>query len=390
MLDLAAAFARAGEHVDAEEDAALRQAIELGVLCNDATLDEEGGADGGAAAGTGDPMEMALLAVGRKAGIMRDALVADQPEAREETFDTETKMMATFHRSGDGHRVAVKGAPEAVLAACSAIRSDGAVVAMTGDGVNDAPALKKADIGVAMGQRGTQVAREAADMVLKDDAFGSIVAAVREGRVIFANIRKFVLYLLSCNVSEVMVGLATAANAPLPLLPLQILFLNLVTDVFPALALGVGRGEAAVMRRPPRPADERLLTRVHWVAIAVYGALITAAVLAVFAGALVWQGKSEGEAVTLAFVTLALAQLWRVFNMRDPDAGVFRNAITRNPYVWGALGLCVALVAAAVYLPGLARVLQLLPLTTEGLAVALAASLVPLAGGIVVKAVRLP
>ncbi|MGK7346454.1 MAG: cation-translocating P-type ATPase [Candidatus Nitrospinota bacterium M3_3B_026] len=252
--------------------------------------------------------------------------------------------------------------PEQKLDLVDIHQRGGATVAMTGDGVNDAPALKKADIGIAMGLRGTQVAREAADMTLKDDAFESIVAAIEQGRVIFDNIRKFVLYLLSCNVSEVfVVAIATVMNAPLPILPLQILFLNLVTDVFPALALGVGPGDPAIMRRPPRPAGEDILTRGHWAAIMGYGALITAATLGAFAFALARPGMDESGAVTVAFLTLAFSQLWNVFNMRSKESGLFLNDITRNPWVWGALGLCAALLAAAVYVPRLSAALSAPP-----------------------------
>ena len=180
--------------------------------------------------------------------------------------------------------------PAEKLQIVRAYQSAGQIVAMTGDGVNDAPALQQADIGIAMGLRGTDVAREAADMVLLDDAFPTIVHSIREGRVIFGNIRRFVAYLLSCNLAEVLVvGLAIVSTLPLPLLPLQILFLNLVTDVFPAFALAMCEGERGVMKRPPRDPKEPILGRTQWfeivmqslvLAAATFGALALARVVA--------------------------------------------------------------------------------------------------------------
>jgi Ca2+-transporting ATPase len=272
--------------------------------------------------------------------------------------------------------------PEQKLRLIALYQEAGSVVAMTGDGVNDAPALKKADIGIAMGQRGTQVAREAADMVLKDDAFDTIVTAVAEGRTIFRNIRAFVLYLLSCNLSEiVVVGLASLVNAPLPIRPLQILFLNLVTDVFPALALGLGDCDRVAMTRPPRGAREPVLARGHWFLVAAYGGVITLAVLAAFALAFVSLEMPERQAVTVSFLTLAFAQLSHVFNMRGPNSGIVRNEVTRNPFLWGALALCTGLLLAVVYLPELAGVLKLEVPGARGWALVLGFSALPLIVG---------
>ncbi|MBD3179606.1 MAG: HAD-IC family P-type ATPase [Candidatus Latescibacteria bacterium] len=520
--------------LDPGESEALKSLLEVSILCNNGSLPPENGVEE-TVEGLGDPVEVALLELAGRSGLDYRAFQQEHPEQREESFDPETKMMATYNRFGNKWRVSVKGAPDRVLPACSYLltgsgrvelddagrqewmeknrklaaqgyrllalalketgsldddpyeeltllgltafrdpprrgmdstmescrragirvvmvtgdqeetarhvaravkltgsddvrvlygpdlerredaseerlrewleadvfarvtpeqkldlidlhQKEGAIVAMTGDGVNDAPALKEADIGIAMGLRGTQVAREASDMILKDDAFSTILAAIEQGRAIFRNIRRFILYLLSGNVSEIMiVGAALLLNMSLPILPLQILFLNLVLDVFPALALGVSEGREGIMDRPPRPPEEPIIDRGHWLWITGYAAIIGATVLASFiiAGSLLH--LTGTPRVTVSFLTLSLGRLWHIFNMRDGDSRFLHNTVIRNRFVWGAIGLCLVLIMSVVYIPGISEVMGCLPPEPGHWFVIIAMSLIPFAAGQVLK-----
>jgi Ca2+-transporting ATPase len=269
--------------------------------------------------------------------------------------------------------------------------------------VNDAPALKKADIGVAMGLTGTDVAREAADVVLTDDNFASIVAAVEEGRAIFDNIRKFVFYLLSCNLSEVMtIFLAIVAGLPHPLLPVQILWVNLVTDGLPALALGVEPKDPGLMERPPREPQARLLDRTVLRNISWYGGSITLVTLWAFFHGLYWyelHPRGYGafhEAIpalfqlrfwagadlrgprTLAFTTLALAQLSHSFNCRSELRSLFDLGWGSNPRLVVAVTVSTLAQLAVVYLPPFQHAFGTVPIMGRELTVLVSLSLAPL------------
>ena len=313
---------------------------------------------------TGDH-SLTARAIARRLGILSDGgrtlTGADLEELDDPSFDRIVSDVAVYARTN----------PEQKLRIVEAWKSRGAVVAMTGDGVNDAPALKRADIGVAMGVTGTEVSKEAADMVLADDNFATIVAAVREGRRIYDNIRRFVRYLLTTNSSEIWVMfLAPFAGLPIPLLPVHILWINLVTDGLPALALGVEAAERDTMRRPPRPPSESIFARGLWQHALWVGLLMGGVSLGIQAAALDlgwhWQ--------TMVFSTLAFLQLGHALAVRSERESFFRLGWRTNVPLAAAVAATVVIQLLIIYLPPLQPIFETEALSPVELAVMLAAS----------------
>jgi Ca2+-transporting ATPase len=275
--------------------------------------------------------------------------------------------------------VFARTSPKQKLEIVDIYQKAGNIVAMTGDGVNDAPALKKSDIGIAMGLRGTQVAKETASIVLKDDSFISIAQAVAHGREIFQNIQKFVIYLVSCNLSEIFIVTALGFFAPAStLLSLQILFLNMVTDVFPALALGIGEGDKTVMESQPRNPIDPIISNKNWISIVLYSVAITVSVIVAVTYCKQAITSDDKIVNNVAFITLAFAQLFHVFNMSSAHSNLWVNEITKNKFVWLALLVCTILMVLVYLLPQMRLVLGLEVLSAKLWVVSILASLIPL------------
>ena len=322
---------------------------------------------------TGDHA-LTAKAVGAQIGLLEGKEVIDGVRLEKMSDDELTEMAEDI-------RIYARVNPEHKLRIVDALKRRGHVVAMTGDGVNDAPALKRADIGVAMGQVGTDVSREAADMVLADDNFATIVEAVRQGRAVFDNLRKFILFLLSCNMSEVLIIFSTTFIVDRPaLLPLQILWINLVTDGLPALALGVDPASPRIMERPPRSADEGILVKRRQLQVLWQGALITTAGLLVFLWAdFFMPGHSFERAQTMLFAALVLAQLLHAFNFRSETVSVFTKESLRNRWLIYALLGSMTLQMFVIYLPPLQRVFQTVALSPSDWLAVVIAALLPIA-----------
>ncbi len=289
-------------------------------------------------------------------------------------------------------RVFARVSPENKVQIVTALRANGEIAAMTGDGVNDAPAIKKADIGIAMGITGTDVSKSTAEVILTDDNFATIVNAVEEGRIIYANIKKFVAFLLSCNIGEILViFISIILNLPSPFVPIQLLWLNLVTDSFPALALGVERGESDVMNEPPRDPEEPILDKELTITLIIQSVSIAAATLGVYVYALNNVGNHGDNIIyarTMAYATLILAELLRSYSARSMNHNIWEIGVFSNIRLVQATLLSLFLMAVVMYVPFLEELFHLTDLYLVDWVIVIASSFIPLVIGEIQKVIR--
>jgi len=338
---------------------------------------------------TGDYRGTAV-AIARDLGLMAPG--AEVLDGREMDGLSDEELQLAVERTSVYARVS----PDHKVRIVTALKKNEHIVSMTGDGVNDALALKTADIGVAMGVTGTDVAKGTSDMILTDDNFATIVSAVHEGRILYSNIRKFVGYLLSCNVAEILVIFITTlilGSHFVPLLPIQLLWLNLITDSFPALALGQEKGEPDIMKHMPRKANEPILNGVMARTIAIQSAAIFLAVFAAFQlGIAAYPGGASGAsdgARTFAFTTLILSEIIRSFSARSEKIPVLRLGLLKNSFLNKAFLLSLALLLVVIYVPFLNPVFSTVSLTLPDWAKILPLSLVPFAAAEIDKWIRM-
>ncbi len=306
---------------------------------------------------TGDYKDTAM-AIAREIGILSatgQALTgAELDRMSDEELANVVEKVDVYARVSPAHKMKI----------VDAFKSRGHVVSMTGDGVNDAPALKRASIGVAMGITGTDVSKETADMVLTDDNFASIVSAIEEGRIIFSNIRKFVFYLISCNIGEILIiFISMLAGWPIPLRPIQLLWLNLVTDGAPALALGLEKGDPDIMKRPPRPTKEPIINKDMMIGLVVQAIVMTFAVLVAYRIGIANYPEHLEGAQTMAFATLVLSELLRAYTARSERYSIFAIGPFGNKWMQYAVGASIVLLIAVIYVPFLQPFFNTVPLT---------------------------
>ena len=321
---------------------------------------------------TGDH-KITASAIGAQLGIETDRTV----EGREINEMTDEQLRECVKTTNVFARVS----PEHKVRLVDAVRANGNIAAMTGDGVNDAPSLKHADIGVAMGITGTDVSKEAADMILTDDNFASIVRAVAEGRTIYANIRKVVGFLLSCNIGEILViFLAMLTNLPTPLVAIQLLSINLITDAFPAFALGMEKEEPGTMNRKPRDPSEPIVDKKMTVAVLIQSVALALGTLGSFVYGLLVHDSLE-VARTACFLTLVLGELLRAYSARSESTSIFKMKVFENSYLNKCVLVSMLFMIASIYVPFLNPVFSTVALSFDEIIMALVLAFLPMLGG---------